>query len=1394
MPGLKNIAPNAIPRLVAIIVGLLAVGALFLTSALAAKNLKKKGDTLKKIVPIGQVYHAIGNVWCNLSNYGWMGDDNMATPSMEWPGGSGNMHLYQGSIWVAGVDGSGSIHATAGDEYEFYPQLSTVRIDSFSAINGFPFTTDDYVIVVASSELTDNLNPESSTWYDSDLYGQPGIDDDGDGAVDEDPLDYIDNDGDGLINEDFAVVSEEDTYTIYNDLWGTQHQTGDSPLGIEIIERTYAWGDYYNENFFVLDYEVINVGTSSNEDSDDQSIITPDISGDITDLYIGIRFDGDISKAASGEFWYDDLVEYDPELNISYIYDADDPDTPEDDTGEFGLSPGYIYASLLDSPLDNAGRTGIPASHNWWTIDDDPSSDALKHQYMANVVYAAVPAAPYDYRFLQSAGPYDLSAGDTLRFLWATGVGNQKAGMVTDVGTAHWMHANNFDLTTAYQPSPPRNLNLLNWDENSAVLIWDAESAGHLTGHNIYRASSAEGPFSQINTGLVTENIYEDTGLSPGQTYFYAVTNVDVAGGESEHSTPVQVNAGAPMPPAGLRVSIANDNISLAWDPHSDPNVAGFNIYRSGADILDLVKINPSLVTANNYVDATAVVNESYLYSISAVNQSGYESLLTGLVQIKLLIGRIGQGVLLVDDDDETPDGEIDHAMHQMFNHFSLEDWDVATSGVPTATDLADYSTVIWYTDDGAASFRVFSYPAEDSRYLENPIPAFLDSGGHLWLMGGEILYMMANADTGDIFAPGKFARDYLHLLGGSDAGSEFTGLNSLGVTGFEAIGITGLATGTGWPDSLSPDQSATPIYDLQGLEYDPGLTAGVFYDGLDYQVVFFAVHASFIATNGNPLTLAPQDMATVAEHVLGVEFGESYIEDPLPLAPKDLRAPDWGEDYIDLIWSTSDEEDILGNNLYRASLETGPFERVNAEPLRDQHTYRDSILTPAQEYWHYVTTVDIAFQESLPSQVISEIAGRPKAPEKPLLVSQSGISVSLRWSTHPESDVIGYNIYAREFGLEEFSQVNTGPIQDTTATIDLVAGAYYLIITAVDNSNLESYYSPEILAITGGTFDQGTLMINDMSWVPGDYQSREDIDAKIDSGFMNNQPHTDWYVPTQGTSVYSPTYISQFTSVILFTDGGYASALYGDLLAAYALAGGNLMITGYNLAAFGSSILVPFGIYPAVFGPSTDSGMEGVASTGYGHLSIDLAAGVGSHSFERVYPDQENTVSLFTLREDGRSCAVRAELPGGNVVIIIGQSLPFMDQQSADTREFGRIVLELEFTYHDPYAVEDNSTVPRSFKLHQNYPNPFNPVAQINYDLPARSHVSLVIYDLLGRKVVELVNKDMGPGYHGVVWNANDSNGRALPSGVYFARLLVPPKAGLTVGYAKSIKMLLLK
>ncbi|MCP4685888.1 MAG: T9SS type A sorting domain-containing protein [bacterium] len=104
-----------------------------------------------------------------------------------------------------------------------------------------------------------------------------------------------------------------------------------------------------------------------------------------------------------------------------------------------------------------------------------------------------------------------------------------------------------------------------------------------------------------------------------------------------------------------------------------------------------------------------------------------------------------------------------------------------------------------------------------------------------------------------------------------------------------------------------------------------------------------------------------------------------------------------------------------------------------------------------------------------------------------------------------------------------------------------------------------------------------------------------------------------------------------------------------------------------------------------------------------------------------------------------------------------------------------------------DVPEIGDRAGLPANFWLAQNYPNPFNPGTTIEYDLPRRSHVTLAVYNILGREVRLLVNESQSAGPQSVYWDGRDEAGKIAASGVYLYHL----KADDTI---EARKMILLK
>lgn len=116
------------------------------------------------------------------------------------------------------------------------------------------------------------------------------------------------------------------------------------------------------------------------------------------------------------------------------------------------------------------------------------------------------------------------------------------------------------------------------------------------------------------------------------------------------------------------------------------------------------------------------------------------------------------------------------------------------------------------------------------------------------------------------------------------------------------------------------------------------------------------------------------------------------------------------------------------------------------------------------------------------------------------------------------------------------------------------------------------------------------------------------------------------------------------------------------------------------------------------------------------------------------------------------------------------------------------------DFTYTKTFSLGysavldgDGATGPGDFALAQNYPNPFNAGTALTVTLARQSHVSLEVFDILGRRAAALVEGVLPAGTHEYYWDGTLGNGTPAPSGVYLTRLS-------TLSGTKTRKMTLLR
>ncbi len=557
--------------------------------------------------------HKVGKVWTAVSNFGVYGDPNVPAglPSMEWPGGSGTHHLWEGRFWVAAnVDGEKRCsHADYGN-YEFagiegwpltFGSGKSVE-DSYTAFDdlnngiqsteslgiqvrqrGLTWSTkefDDFVIYEYEIERVESgdgysgdiLNDVYVAWiYDSDV----GVGADPTSAHIDDAVDFDGWDGnnpEGNISYTVDIVHNIDWNEdgMMDDVEGYDDRGvpfGWHHAGSPSIPSPSYDPDAIQPDGFYDEYQVF-----LDEDGPEilwQTTVTFTYNGE--EVY---TVEGDVA-VLDGEVLHGYVIP----RNMSYMYDADDPTTPELDTFEGGDVPGMIggrliytdyykkYGAYGDTEDDTRSRV---FAHGWWNWESDPGTDRDKFDYMAGSHSAsqgnhfmphpfAIGAPTFDYRWLTSTGPfYDFKQGDVLNFVYAAVMGHGLAGIRTNADNAFIAYytgstGNPYEPTDPSEdihyllPVPPpvpvlkyspmdRGVRLA-WDNSAELMDDPLILEPDFEGYRVYRSSYSPGDWSLLaafdNTDALTYIIDFETGDSlkdsNGEPYFVNLPPFDVA-------------------------------------------------------------------------------------------------------------------------------------------------------------------------------------------------------------------------------------------------------------------------------------------------------------------------------------------------------------------------------------------------------------------------------------------------------------------------------------------------------------------------------------------------------------------------------------------------------------------------------------------------------------------------------------------------------------------------------------------------------------------------------------------------------------------------------------------------------------------------------------------------
>ena len=221
----------------------------------------------------------------------------------------------------------------------------------------------------------------------------------------------------------------------------------------------------------------------------------------------------------------------------------------------------------------------------------------------------------------------------------------------TAVGSGPWSApSESAALTVVPPPAAPENLTA-GRSGDAVALRWSAAAPGPSpapTSFIVYRThllSNGSPAAPPEAVGVTTGNSYQDSSVAAGETYRYVVRGVVTMAGksvESADSAPVIVHVSGPhsLPaPAGVvaipvRSAQGHVEVELSWEIGSEPNLAGYNVYRTESPSIPGLLVNSRVLLAPAFRDTAVRPGRTYYYSVAEVGFDGSESRLSAPVKV----------------------------------------------------------------------------------------------------------------------------------------------------------------------------------------------------------------------------------------------------------------------------------------------------------------------------------------------------------------------------------------------------------------------------------------------------------------------------------------------------------------------------------------------------------------------------------------------------------------------------------------------------------------------------------------------------------------------------------------------------------------------------------------
>lgn len=385
--------------------------------------------------------------------------------------------------------------------------------------------------------------------------------------------------------------------------------------------------------------------------------------------------------------------------------------------------------------------------------------------------------------------------------------------------------------TFADMPGAPANLNVRDAGTGNALYVdWQGYNDTNIDHYNVYH-STIMGVWNNPQT--TTNWNATVTGLALGQLYYVAVSSVDIFGNESYLIYGAGVPYSVPLTPYNLTDQPMPDRVRLTWEPNSEMDLAGYNIYRSNSPDVPGSIINGPLLTVTTYDDLDVVGSQLYYYYRIIARDTQYNiSPYSEPVRSRPI--SLDQGVLIVDETKnlsganpfQPTDEQVDDYYDLLMNGFETHHFDTEYGAdLLRLADIGIYSSILWHGND----FSDMDYPYT----VRDALQQYLQNGGNIMLsLYQPTLAFDLNSGYPATFPPSNYLNSVVGIGSVSyDNSARFRYAQPL-IAGFPALQVDSLKTTSSLNghilrvEAIHAADGAQNVYSY-GSDYDSGIPAG---------------------------------------------------------------------------------------------------------------------------------------------------------------------------------------------------------------------------------------------------------------------------------------------------------------------------------------------------------------------------------------------------------------------------------------------------------------------------------------------------------------------------------------------------------------------------------------